>query len=310
MPADAQPARRVVTGHISALAAMLCFGLMSPMCKVAMQGGVIDGLTLAELRVSGAALLFWLVSLARPRERVRARDLLPLFGMSLCGMSINQFCYVCGMQLTSPTNGTVAATTTPVFTLLLSVLYLHLHTTGKKVFGMALAACGALVLILGSRATGGVSGHPLGDALCLFAQFAAACYFVFFGGVLHRYSPITMMKWLFGFSALVTLPLFGWHVAAAPWGELTSAAGAGALYVVVGGSFLSYLLLITAQQRLDAPTVATYNYVQPAVAATVGILLGLDMLTWQKAVAMALIAVGVRFVTHGSGSGKGARCAG
>lgn len=278
---------------------MLCFGLMSPMCKVAMQGGVIDGLTLAELRVSGAALLFWLVSLGLPRERVRKRDLLPLFGMSLCGMTINQFCYVSGMQLTSPTNGTVAATTTPVFTLLLSVVFLHLRTTRKKVFGMALAACGALVLILASRSTGGVSGHPLGDALCLFAQFAAACYFVFFSGVLHRYSPITMMKWLFGLSALVTLPLFAGHVAAAPWAELTPAAGAGAFYVVAGGSFLSYLLLITAQQRLDAPTVATYNYVQPAVAATVGILLGVDMLTWQKAAAMALIAVGVRFVTHG-----------
>lgn len=287
-------------GHIAALAAMLCFGLMSPMCKVAMQGGVIDGLILATLRVSGAAVLFWLVSLFLPRERVRRRDLLPLFGMSLCGMAINQFCYVSGVELTSPTNGTVAATTTPVFTLVLSVLFLKLRTTRRKVFGMALAACGALVLILGSRSTGGVSGHPLGDALCLFAQFAAACYFVFFGKVLHRYSPVTMMKWLFGLSALVTLPLFVPHLLAAPWQDLTPAAGAGAVYVVVGGSFISYLLLITAQQRLEPPTVATYNYVQPAVAAAVGILLGVDMLTWQKLVAIALIAVGVRFVTHTS----------
>lgn len=286
-------------GHAAALAAMLCFGLMSPLCKVAMQGGVIDGLTLASLRVSGAALLFYVASLFLPRERVRRRDILPLFGMSLCGMAINQFCYVSGMELTSPTNGTVAATTTPVFTLILSVLFLHLRTTYKKVFGMGLAACGALVLVLGSRSTGGVSGHPLGDALCLFAQFSAACYFVFFGKVLHRYSPITMMKWLFGLSAVVTLPLFGYHVWSAPWEQLTPAAGAGTAYVVIGGSFVSYLLLITAQQRLEPPTVATYNYVQPAVAASVGILLGVDMLTWQKLVAIALIAVGVHFVTHG-----------
>lgn len=290
--------RGTAAGHLAALAAMLCFGLMSPMCKVAMQGGVIDGLILATLRVSGAAVLFWFVSLFLPRERVRRRDLLPLFGMSLCGMAINQFCYVSGVELTSPTNGTVAATTTPVFTLVLSVLFLKLRTTRRKMFGMALAACGALVLILGSRSTGGVSGHPLGDALCLFAQFSAACYFVFFGKVLHRYSPVTMMKWLFGLSALVTLPLFVHHLLTAPWEQLTVAEGAGAAYVVVGGSFISYLLLIMAQQRLEPPTVATYNYVQPAIAATVGILLGVDMLTWQKIVAIVLIAVGVRFVTH------------
>lgn len=287
-------------GHLAALGAMLCFGLMSPMCKVAMQGGVIDGLTLASMRVSGAAVLFWLVSLLLPRERVRRRDLLPLFGMSLCGMAINQFCYVSGVQLTSPTNGTVAATTTPVFTLVLSVLFLHLRTTKRKIFGMALAGCGALVLILGSQSTGGISGHPLGDALCLFAQFAAACYFVFFSGVLHRYSPVTMMKWLFGLSALATLPFVAPHLLSAPWCELTPAAGVGACYVVVGGSFVSYLLLIVAQQRLEPPTVATYNYIQPAVAATAGILLGVDMLTWQKLLAVALIAAGVRFVTHGS----------
>lgn len=293
------PRGGAAAGHVAALAAMLCFGLMSPMCKVAMQGGVIDGLRLATLRVSGAALLFYVVSLFLPRERVRKRDLLPLLGMSLCGMAINQFCYVSGVELTSPTNGTVAATTTPVFTLVLSVLFLHLRTTYQKVFGMALAACGALVLVLGSRSTGGVSGHPLGDALCLFAQFSAACYFVFFGKVLHRYSPITMMKWLFGLSALVTLPFFAHHLWAAPWAALTPAEGAGAAYVVIGGSFVSYLLLITAQQRLEPPTVATYNYVQPAVAATVGILLGVDMLTWQKLVAIALIGIGVHFVTHG-----------
>lgn len=295
-----RPFHGVAAGHFAALSAMLCFGLMSPLCKVAMQGEVIDGLTLATMRVSGAALLFWIVSLFLPPEPVRHRDLLPLFGMSLCGMAINQFCYVSGVQLTSPTNGTVAATTTPVFTLVLSVLFLRLRTTKRKIFGMALAACGALVLILGSQRTGGLSGHPLGDALCLFAQFSAACYFVFFFNVLHRYSPITMMKWLFGLSALVTFPLCAGHVWAAPWENLTAAAGASACYVVVGGSFVSYLLLMTAQQRLDPPTVATYNYIQPAVAASVGVLLGVDMLTWQKLVAVALIGIGVHFVTHGN----------
>lgn len=48
-------------GHISTLGAVILFGLMSPMCKLVMQSGVIDGLLLAFFRVSGAALLFWLI---------------------------------------------------------------------------------------------------------------------------------------------------------------------------------------------------------------------------------------------------------
>lgn len=285
-------------GHLAALGSMSFFGLMSPMCKVAMGGGVIDGLMLSTMRVSGAAALFWLVSLLLPREPIRRRDLLPLFGMSLCGMTINQFSYVIGMQFTSPTNGCVVATTTPVFTLVLSAIFLHIAVTRRKALGMAVAALGALVLIFGSQAQGGLSGNPFGDALCLLAQLSAACYFVFFGGVLHRYSPITMMKWLFGLSALVTLPFCGYHLWAAPWEQLTSAEGAGAAYVVIGGSFISYLLLIVAQQRLEPPTVATYNYIQPAIAALVGVLLGVDLLTWQKGLAFLLIGSGVWVVTH------------
>lgn len=72
----------------------------------------------------------------------------------------------------------------------------------------------------------------------------------------------------------------------------------GAAYVVLCGTFVSYLLLIMAQQRLDPPTVATYNYVQPAIAATAGVLLGVDMLTWQKGLAMLLIVTGVWFVSR------------
>lgn len=296
--------RQAAWGHLAALGSMLCFGLMSPMCKVAMQGGVIDGLRLATLRVSGAALLFWLLSFSCPRESVSLRDIPKLFLMSLCGMSINQFCYVCGMSYTSPTNGCVVATSTPIFTLLLAALFLHLRVTRRRALGMGLAALGAVVLILGSSRTGGLSGDPRGDALCLLAQFAAACYFVFFSGLLHRYSPITMMKWLFGLSAALMLPCMLSHLLVAPWGALSPAAGAGAAYVVVGGSFISYLLLMTAQQRLDAPTVATYNYVQPVVAASVGVWLGVDVLTGQKVLAVLLIGAGVWMVTHARTSGR------
>lgn len=296
-PSQKGPGKNAAKGHLATLGAILAFGLMSPMCKVAMQGGLIDGPALATLRVSGAACLFWLLSLVVKTEKIAKRDWLPLFGMSLCGMAINQYCYVTGMQYTSPTNGCVAATSTPVFTFVLSAIFLHLRVTRRKVLGLALAACGALVLVLGSHATGGLGGNPLGDALCLFAQFAAACYFVFFCDVLGRYSPFTLMKWLFTLSAAVTLPFFLPHMMALPWGEMALSHAGGAAYVVFFGTFVSYLLLIVGQQHLEPPTVATYNYLQPAIAALAGVMMGVDMLTWQKCAAMLLIVAGVWFIS-------------
>lgn len=284
----------LLKGHISTLGAVILFGLMSPMCKLAMQNGAVDGLLLAFFRVCGAALLFWLVSPLVTREKIARRDWLPLLGMSLCGMVINQFLYVLGIQYTSPTNACVVGTSTPVMTFILAALFLHHRVTWLKVGGFLLASVGALVLILGSG--GGLSGHPLGDTLCLISQFSAACYFVFFGGVLRRYHPVTIMKWLFLFATVLTvLPISG-RLAALPTAAFSMHELFAIAYVVIGGSFFSYLLLIVGQRRLEPPTVAAYNYVQPIIAAAVGILLGLDILTWQKCLALLLIASGVALI--------------
>ena len=284
----------LLKGHISTLGAVILFGLMSPMCKLAMQNGAVDGLLLAFFRVSGAALLFWLISPLFSREKIARRDWLPLLGMSLCGMVINQFLYVLGIQYTSPTNACVVGTSTPVMTFILAALFLHHRVTWLKVGGFLLASVGALVLILGSG--GGLSGHPLGDTLCLISQFSAACYFVFFGGVLRRYHPVTIMKWLFLFATVLTvLPISG-RLAALPTAAFSMHELFAIAYVVIGGSFFSYLLLIVGQRRLEPPTVAAYNYVQPIIAAVVGILLGLDILSWQKGLALLLIASGVALI--------------
>lgn len=287
----------MLQGHAAVLLAAALFGLMSPVAKVVMWNGTVDGAVLATLRIVGSAGLFWVVSLFVKGERIRRRDWPALVGMSLCGMALNQYCFVVGVQYTSPTNACVIATSTPVMTMALAALVLHERLTRRNMLGLALGAVGALTLVLGS-ASGSLGGGPLGDALCLASQFFASCYFVFFGRVIRRYSTVTIMKWLFTISALLSLPLMTPSLVELPWHELSSREWLGAAYVVGVGTFLCYILLIVAQRRLKPPVVATYNYVQPLVAALAGICWGVDTLTWMKCLAVLLIAAGVWFVTR------------
>lgn len=284
--------------HLSTLAAAVLFALMSPVSKTVMEGGAVDGQVLATLRISGSALLFWGLSCFAKRERIRRKDWPALLGMSLCGMALNQYLYVVGIQHTSPTNACVITTATPVMTLLLAAFILHEPLTRARMGGVLLASIGAVVLIVGSANAGGKGGHPLGDGLCVLSQFFAACYFVFFRSVIRRYRMVTLMKWLFTLSAVATLPFFAGKLSAVPWTALSSGEGLGIAYVVGVGTFLCYLLLIQGQRRLSPAVVSTYNNIQPAVAAMAGMLMGLDALTWEKVLAMLLIAVGVWKVTH------------
>lgn len=286
--------------HGITLGAFICFGLMSPLCKWAMESGLVSGVSMAGFRLCGAALLFWALSPVVPRQRVERGDWLPLIIMSLCGMGINQFCYVLGVQYTSPTNACVATTSTPVFTFILSAVFLHAAVTLRRVAGLIIAAAGALVLILGSQMEGGRSGSPVGDAICLFSQLSVSFYFVFFSGVIKKYHPVVLMRWLFLISAVLTAPLWLHEMLSMPWKQLGPAEIWGSAYVVFFGSFISYLLMIVGQRHLEPATVTAYNYIQPVIAAVVGISLGVDALTWQKVVAVICIAAGVWAISRRS----------
>ena len=69
-------------------------------------------------------------------------------------------------------------------------------------------------------------------------------------------------------------------------------------YVVVGGSFLAYICIMTAQRLLRPTVVSMYNYMQPIVASTVAIILGLGVFNMEKGMAIALVFLGVYIVTQ------------
>ena len=68
--------------------------------------------------------------------------------------------------------------------------------------------------------------------------------------------------------------------------------------MVLGATFLCYILMPIAQKSLRPTVVSMYNYVQPVVSAVLAILWGLDNFTFVKAVSILLVFVGVYVVTQ------------
>lgn len=289
-----------VKGHAAALLAACLFGLMSPVCKLIMQEGNVDGISLALLRVVGSAVLFWVVSAFVPGQRIRREDWPSLVVMSLCGIALNQFLYVGGVQYTVPTHAGVTSTAIPVFTLLMAALIMRQPICFKRSAGILLACAGAVMMVLSSAGGEQGQGSVTGDIMCLSSQVFAAAYFVFFAHLIRRYSVITLMKWLFTISALVTWPLFSGHLRAVDWCVLSSTEWCGLGYIVGFSTFLCYLVLNYAQGRLPAPVVASYNYVQPVVATVLSLLWGMGSLTLSGVLATCMILVGVWLTGSGT----------
>lgn len=122
--------------------ANLMWGLMSPLAKVVMVSGAVTPLVLNDLRIFGAAVLFWIVSWFSPAEHVPPKDLAKLFGASLLAIVFNQGCFIFGVGLTSPSDASIISTSMPLWAMVLAAFFLKEPITGKKIAGIAAGAGG------------------------------------------------------------------------------------------------------------------------------------------------------------------------
>lgn len=287
-------------GHSAMLGANCIWGLMSPVAKIVMAGGIISPLVLTDLRVFGAMLLFWIVSFFQKPEHVEPKDMVRLFGASLLAIVFNQGCFIFGVGLTSPADASIITTSMPLWAMVLAAFFLKEPITGKKVAGIAFGAGGALLLIIGSSqavAAAESGKHIYGDLLVLLAQLSYASYIVLFKNFVGKYSIVTLMKWMFTYAFICLLPFSYSDLMSTRWASLSWGNVSGILYVVVFATFLSYLLIVVGQKNLRPTVAGMYNYVQPVVATIVSICIGLDTFNITKVIAVLLIFGGVYLVT-------------
>lgn len=294
-------------GHLLMLTAATMWGMMAPFGKEAMANG-IGGLNMVALRVSGAALLFWLTSLlsqffSHQNEEnelapINGKELAWLFGAGMFAIVCNQCNYIIGLSITSPLNASIMTTTMPIITMVFAALILKERITSRKVLGLILGCMGALAIILSSAGGAREGGVLLGDLMCIAAQTSYAFYLTRFKGVISRHSAITCQKWMMLFATLVILPFAMPSLMAVPWSELSVKTCLETAFVVVGGTFFSFLCCTKAQRILSPTVIAMYNYVQPIVACTLSVLLGLGIFGWSHIIAIILVFSGVYLVTH------------
>lgn len=285
-----------IKGHGAMLGAEFLWGISAPLGKVILVGGV-SPMLLTDCRMIGAAVLFWIVSLFTPDEKVRPKDFLKMFFAALLGIVMNQSCFIWGLSLTSPINASIITTALPILTMVMAAIVLREPITNMKLGGVLLGAVGALVLIVGGHSDER-AGSAVGDLLVICAQLSFTCYLVLFKDLIGRYSPITLMKWMFTYASICVIPFTYGEYVAVDWSALSPTVIWGLVAFAVGPTFLSYLLLPVGQKNLRPTVTAMYNYVQPIIASIVAVIAGLGSFTISTVVAIIMVFTGVFLVTR------------
>ena len=267
------------------------------MGKDAMTHG-FTGIDMVTFRVTGGAVLFWLTSLFTPKEHVPKKDLLMLIGAAVFGLVTNQCCYTIGLSITSPVNASIVTTSMPIFAMILAFLILKEPITAKKAGGVAIGCAGAVILIVTSAAAANSKvGDIRGDLFCLGAQFSFALYLALFSPLVRRYSVITVNKWMFTYAAIMILPFTFGHVSSIDYASIPTSTWLETGFVVIFGTYVSYILMMIGQHTLRPTVVSIYNYVQPIVSVTVSVLTGIGVFKPAQGAAVILVCLGVWLVT-------------
>lgn len=289
--------------HLAILLANVGWGILAPVSKAVLLSGAISSLALSGIRISGGALMFFLFSWImpksmEPRQHIDRSDILKIIVCSILIISLNQGMYIIGVGLTNPVDATIMCSMTPVLTMILAAIFLKFPMTWLKVCGVLMGLAGVYVLVSDSSKSEIAVNPLLGNLLVLGAQLCAAIYYVGFTGIIDKYSPYTLMKWLFIISAFTYVPFCVPEIMQIDFAALTPDIWWSLLFIILVPTFFGYLMIPIAQRSLKPTVVSAYNYLQPVIASIIAVMMSVGDFGWSKVIAFLLIIVGITFVNR------------
>ena len=283
---------------LAAFGATTIYGLNHTIAKVVMPH-YIGPFGFIMLRVVGASVLFWTISLFVPKETIERKDYLRIAGAAFLGMCINMLMFFKGLQLSTPINSGVIVTLTPIIILILSAFFLKEKLTLFKFLGIVLGFTGAIILILYSNTTQVLNAPniPLGNTMLLINATSFGAYLVMVKPLTKKYSTITLMKWMFLIGIFYTFPVTYSEFSEVSWTTLPFEAIWRMGFVVVGTTFMTYMLNVYALKTLPPTAIGAFTYLQPLITILYAVITGNDILDGVKILACLLVFVGVYLVS-------------
>lgn len=220
--------------------------------------------------------------------RLRPKNLWPLIGSGICSIVFFNYCYFSTIALMDMSAAAILLYTSPIFVMLMSLVFFRERLTGKKLLALGLAFGGCcLVSGIGS---GTASLSSWGLLLGLGSGFGYALYSIFSRVSLNQgLSSLTITNYTFFFAALgggLFTDFSGVFRAFSQYG--LRLLGLLVVYCIVT-TVLPYLLYTAGLAQVENGTASVLASVEPVVATLLGLLVYREAPTVPALVGMVLV---------------------
>ncbi len=248
-----------------------------------------DSIQIVSIRVTLAALIFALVLIIKDRSgfKISFGDIPIFLGLGFGSILFFTVCYFTAITMMSLSTAAILLYTSPVWIMLMSVLFFHEKLDKKKLVALALAFAGCVLV-------SGISGQGMtltGLLVGLGSGIGYGLYSILGTIALRKYSSFTVTTYTFLFAAggswIICRPadLISKFSNTAEPGFLIFFCFLTALVTAVI-PFLAYTLGLESVEASKAGILAT---IEPMVATLIGILVFSEPLTLMSGIGILMI---------------------
>lgn len=284
-------AEKFILGNACMLLATIFWGVNIPVAKALIPAWMSpEGV--AATRLIGGALLFWLTSIFVKCEKIEHDDRLKLAAGGFIGLFAFIYLFMISLRYGSAIDVSIIMSLPPVFVLLIGVIFKGERPHPLEYCGVVISFIGAaLVIFYGASAH--AQGRLAGNLLAALSAFCYALYLVILEKPSRKYRPLSLLRWVYLFSAIPALfllpglekmPILS-SDSAVPWLEIG--------FILLCPTYLAYFLIQPAIKNIGSELTSLYQYLIPVVAAIAAALMGLEHIVMIQILAMALIIGGM-----------------
>ena len=258
--------QQLIKAHLALFAVNVIYGANYVIAKDVMPE-YLPSETFVMTRVVGALILFWLLNRFTGIDKIQTKDFFRLALGGLFGVAVNQLFFFEGLSYTSSVNAAIIMTSTPIIVILLSYVFLKEKINRRKVTGIIIGLSGAIGIILlnaGDKASK-LDWSAIGDTFILLNASSYALYLVIIKPLMTKYSPITVISYVFLFGSAFVIPYSMDSFLAQDW-NFSIDVYLKITFVVVAVTFIAYLLNIFALKIVTPTVSSSYIYLQPVLS--------------------------------------------
>ena len=283
---------------LAATIATTIYGINHTVAKMVMPI-YIGSLGLVLLRVLGATIIFWTISLFFKSKPIDKEDRFTILKCGIFGMSLNIAAFIAGLDYSTPVNSSILIIISPIFVVILSFFIFKNKINFIKILGIILGFIGAIILILTADSNSTIGRNiPLGNFLFIVNSISYAYYLIIVKPMAEKYDLITLFKWLFLVGLIFNFPLGINQFLEVDWANLPLyQAILPMAFVVLGTTCMTYFLNGYALSKLTSTEVAVFMYLQPIIGVLFAIFTKSDTITVTIIIASILIFSGVYLTT-------------